>query len=699
MGKKTGNNGIKLIKSFEGCKLTAYRNSGERYLTIGWGHYGPDVKAGQTLTQSEADALFVKDLPDYEKYVNNSNYVTITKQLTQNQFDALVSFCYNCGPGNLKKLCAGKTAEQISGGFEEYVHSNGEVLSGLVRRRKAEKALFNSNKPNSASTASTTFSDFIAEAEKHIGEGGSWTWTTYGQSGIEWCAAFVSAVAKTVGGMLGVVLASTASAQGLGRQSTNSGYGKYYKGPAQNGKTKPQKGDLIFFRWSSKSRVDKFDCDHVGIVVDVNDSKVTTVEGNSGTNNKNTSKVTKNNYSLTYKCISGYFRPDWSKVGGSSGGTVNTKLYDTQNTREDMSIRQIGYLSKKYEPSIKSSQIKLSVINYTTMLSALYSLVNPVQGKVTYDTTALKGKSKIVVDFFLGKELNGAASCALAGSLYVRSKFQTKFHGDGKYGICKWSGDKAKAMKKHVGSKWATNLSGQLDFLWTDLKNNYSTLASTLVLLGNTKDGARGGADSFATKYLEVKDSTKHKDRAEKYFDDIKIIEPKPISSPTSGDDGLPVRGTVKIPSSVDQNGLTTNYTYYIRNWTKGTTQRTLYDMWVTNGSKEDKTKRLAMLDDYYLVAVAPTFGQPGDVIIVYLDNGEKFKAIIGDAKNPSNSNYTKWGHMLSPTGNIDVIEWESTTPNKNEINLGSWRSRKVTKIANKGRYPEIKRFKEGTLV
>ena len=132
MGKKTGNNGIKLIQSCESCKLTAYQGQDEKYLTIGWGHYGPDVKAGQTMTQSEADALFVKDLSQYEKYVNDSSYVTITKQLTQNQFDALVSFCYNCGQGRLRELCLNKTAEQISEGFELYCYFLIYFLSALV---------------------------------------------------------------------------------------------------------------------------------------------------------------------------------------------------------------------------------------------------------------------------------------------------------------------------------------------------------------------------------------------------------------------------------------------------------------------------------------------------------------------------------------------------------------------------------------
>ena len=67
----------------------------------------------------------------------------ITANLNQNQFDALVSFAFNCGAGNLKKLCAGRNASQIAVAMPQYCKANGKVLVGLKRRRSAEQALFN----------------------------------------------------------------------------------------------------------------------------------------------------------------------------------------------------------------------------------------------------------------------------------------------------------------------------------------------------------------------------------------------------------------------------------------------------------------------------------------------------------------------------------------------------------------------------
>lgn len=127
--------GINLIKSFEGCHLTAYKCPAGVW-TIGYGHT-VGIKEGQTITQAQADAYLVSDLEKYEKYVANTKL-----DLNQNQFDALVSFTYNCGNGNLKTLVQNRTLSQIAAAMLLYNKSGGKVLNGLVRRRQAEHDLF-----------------------------------------------------------------------------------------------------------------------------------------------------------------------------------------------------------------------------------------------------------------------------------------------------------------------------------------------------------------------------------------------------------------------------------------------------------------------------------------------------------------------------------------------------------------------------
>ena len=148
--RKIGQAGLALIKQYEGCRLAAYRCAAGVW-TIGYGHTA-GVHSGMTITQAQADAYLQQDIAKFEGYVNNPAYVPITANLNQNQFDALVSFAFNLGAGNLRKLCKGRTAAQIARTMPNYNKAAGKVLAGLRRRRAAEQALF--NKPVSAATPS-----------------------------------------------------------------------------------------------------------------------------------------------------------------------------------------------------------------------------------------------------------------------------------------------------------------------------------------------------------------------------------------------------------------------------------------------------------------------------------------------------------------------------------------------------------------
>lgn len=128
-------NGIELIKQFEGCSLKAYKCPAGIW-TIGYGHT-IGVKEGQKITQIQADIYLTEDLKRYEIYVNN-----LQLPLNQNQFDALVSFCYNCGPRNLRTLVKNRTIPQIANALLLYNKGGGVVLNGLIKRRNAERELF-----------------------------------------------------------------------------------------------------------------------------------------------------------------------------------------------------------------------------------------------------------------------------------------------------------------------------------------------------------------------------------------------------------------------------------------------------------------------------------------------------------------------------------------------------------------------------
>ena len=143
---QTSDKGIALIKQFEGCKLTAYQDSVGVW-TIGYGWTKPvdgkPIRAGMTIKQETAERLLKTGLVSYENDVSR----LVKVDLTQGQFDALVSFTYNLGARSLststllRKLNAGDYA----GAADEFLRwdkAGGKVLSGLTRRREAERALF-----------------------------------------------------------------------------------------------------------------------------------------------------------------------------------------------------------------------------------------------------------------------------------------------------------------------------------------------------------------------------------------------------------------------------------------------------------------------------------------------------------------------------------------------------------------------------
>ena len=140
--------GLNLIKRFEGCKLKAYLCSAGKP-TIGYGatYYkdGTKVKLGDTITQEEADELLNWMVDnEYEPFVKK----VVTSEINPYQTDALCSFAYNCGTGNLKKstllkkVNANPNDPAIADEFAKWNKSKGQVLAGLTRRRKAETTLY-----------------------------------------------------------------------------------------------------------------------------------------------------------------------------------------------------------------------------------------------------------------------------------------------------------------------------------------------------------------------------------------------------------------------------------------------------------------------------------------------------------------------------------------------------------------------------
>lgn len=132
---KTSQAGIDLIKEFEGCSLKAYWDYKD--YSIGYGHLG--AKAGQTITQEQADALLISDLPFYERKVEKYDGIY---HWTQNEFDALVSYCYNIG--SIKGLVddGKRTRAEIEADWPTHDRADGQHLDSLKQRRLKELQVF-----------------------------------------------------------------------------------------------------------------------------------------------------------------------------------------------------------------------------------------------------------------------------------------------------------------------------------------------------------------------------------------------------------------------------------------------------------------------------------------------------------------------------------------------------------------------------
>ena len=138
---KINDEGIRLIKSFEGFHTKPYQLNGEQYYTVGWGHYGKDVIPNKIYSLDECERLFKEDL---YRFVINVDKYSDKYDFNENEFSALVSFAYNIGSVDVLLNWGKRTRDEIRIKIPQYCRdSTGTILEGLHRRRIKELELFN----------------------------------------------------------------------------------------------------------------------------------------------------------------------------------------------------------------------------------------------------------------------------------------------------------------------------------------------------------------------------------------------------------------------------------------------------------------------------------------------------------------------------------------------------------------------------
>lgn len=543
-----------------------------------------------------------------------------------------------------------------------------QAASWIGAREKAG-AKDSANKVASGSTLATIFN------------------TVGAKSGTAWCAIFVSACAKKA--RAGKVIGTSFTAPGVCKTVLNRG-GTWIPGPAKTGsKVVPARGDLILYVGKKKvtykddGTVKKLHGRHVGIVDKVDSSYVHTIEGNVG------KECRKQKHSLSSKSIAGYARPKWSKIdkgdGSDSIDEYDGPLYAEVNNRHDMTVREVGYITTDGKPTTTSTKIQLSIINYTTMLGDLYDMfARHIYNGTTIDTSKLSGNVKIAVDAFLELGFNIAVACALAGNIQADSNFDPAFvdKKTKEKGLCRWKGEAFEDMRDAlVGESgdeedgpvavnedaWQVDLSGQLEYIYDDVVNNYPSLYLSLVGVSPNEDGAIEAAKLFAEGYRNIKVEASIKarqDTAKAYFSKIVITAPTQ-SGTKPNPNANPNKTTCKVidVSKKTQKEVTSCHTAYSR----GNYDSSIYDEWVAAGSSTNKG--IAYLNSCYLIRANLSLGiSVQDFVELQLTNGTIIPCIVAGGSSE-----------------VDTIIRFFRPANK-KVDLSSWKGQKIKLIKNYGK-------------
>lgn len=424
---------------------------------------------------------------------------------------------------------------------------------------------------------SSSVDTFVEIAKSQVGDQGSFVakLTDIVPKRDAWAAAFIVAVAKQTRGILDRIIPQTYSCSNIGKLGVTRGMGTWFDGPAQGGNPNPNVGDLILLRTTAlKNRDDnRYGADKAGIVVNVGKSMGYESGKNQTTYKKIDviigdvdDKVEKVTFKTNSGQISGYFRPDWKKLDGytyevrqviGEGG-----LYTEGTSLEDAALRDLRFIKitdNGIEPSIKSSGITLSAINYTGMLANFYTAFSESGTAPGYELdmmldnwNAANGEglpyggtsSYSNLDIYVGGSLPGANSkevhyttkngqptsivititpdvmtmystlsqflgntsgaIGFLGNIFQESRFNTAAGAGrttGPIGLCQWLGGRRTSMISFCGGSWENNLSGQLGYIMDELNHGYAKVRNTCSSVSLSLTGAYDACDCVLRKY------------------------------------------------------------------------------------------------------------------------------------------------------------------------------------------------------
>lgn len=404
-------------------------------------------------------------------------------------------------------------------------------------------------------TTKSKLTSFIETAKQQINTDGTFTkqQTGYDTATKPWSAAFIVAIAKKVGGLLDVIIPDTYSCSSIGSIGVSEGMGTWHNGPANGGHPYPQAGDIVLFRYISNEGASRYDASKAGIVTLVdprakgqsNNVSFTYVVGDSE------GKVQNKTTTTDTPMFSGLFRPDWSKVdslaGAAQQGYSLNGYYAQGTSSQDAAIVDYKYIyasKSETEPSINPTGWMLCAINFSGITGSVYTLFANMLATDSFlsysltpgvsdaefemldpekfkDVEGLTGTVKMpngesltltstiiyiyayLRDLFV---MNGAGAIGFMANMWAESRFRTNavHAGSGASGLCQWLGRRRTNLISRVGAGWENNLTGQLDFLKSELEGSYnrSTLNACTSCSWSLM-GARTAAD-YVCRHFEI---------------------------------------------------------------------------------------------------------------------------------------------------------------------------------------------------
>lgn len=294
--------------------------------------------------------------------------------------------------------------------------------------------------------------------------------------------------------------------------------GKWEIGPHYgNYNYKPTVGDIVATITNSKPTNSKYYADRLGIVVNVSNNNgrntIHVIEGDYR------GKVSEVKYSMDSSFIAGYLKLNWKATSSSPANSILVRgsLYDEQNDENDALLREVAYIGKN-QPLINMTDVKLSVINYTSGLATLFDIFGLQMSKtssgiyqftnpMTYlnqDSQSLRTNGSIIFDEFVRQGMPASAAVGVMSYMWAESRWNPaaiNMWEDQPYnyrgrGLCQWSLGRAVNFVKAVPD-WETNLTAQVQYCVNELKTSMSDLYEFLLSLKNTKEDAVNAAKKF----------------------------------------------------------------------------------------------------------------------------------------------------------------------------------------------------------